>query len=192
MAADILVLTPGPTRLRAEQADKVRQALLPFEDELPELVDELLYRVDRLAPTRQRWTFVMLSPDQNAAVVQHMLKASKRPLQFMALWSYCFCHLDLRTGEIRKARDELARDLDIPSGSISEIMGELKAFGAISTRRVRIDGMRGLGAVRYFMNPNVATHLAGKARDLAQDRLPMVAVQEARLQFLFTHRAVTR
>ena len=40
-------------------------------------------------------------------------------------------------------------------------MGELEGIGAISRRRERIVGMRGPGAVRYFMNPNVATHLTG-------------------------------
>ena len=36
--------------------------------------------------------------------------------------------------------------------------------------------MRGPGMVRYFMNPNVATHLAGKARDEAQAAAPKLRV----------------
>jgi hypothetical protein len=47
-------------------------------------------------------------------------------------------------------------------------MGELESIGAISRRREKVPGMRGPGAVRYFMNPNIATHLNGKARDKAQ------------------------
>ena len=36
--------------------------------------------------------------------------------------------------------------------------------------------MRGSGVVRYFMNPNVATQLSGKARDDAQRSAPMLAL----------------
>ena len=49
-------------------------------------------------------------------------------------------------------------------------MGELEEVGAISRRVERVPGMRGPGRAVYYMNPNVATHLPGGARDKAQRR----------------------
>jgi hypothetical protein len=57
-------------------------------------------------------------------------------------------------------------------------MTELVDFGAISRRRVKVAGMRGQGVVRYFMNPRVATNLAGQARDEAQKSAPLLRLIE--------------
>lgn len=51
-------------------------------------------------------------------------------------------------------------------------MGELEGIGAIIRRRERVNGTRGPGRVRYFMNPVVGTHLAGGERDAAQAEAP--------------------
>lgn len=178
MAADILVMQPAATRLRAEQADKLRQALLPFEDELPDAVDDLLYRVDRLAPSKNDWTFVMLSPEQNFGVVRYLNHNSKRPSQALDLWAACFLHLNQRTGEIMLSRGALAETVGITPKAVTAVMGELEKFGAISRKRQKMDGVRGRGIVRYFMNPNVATHLKGKARDRAQEAAAQLALPE--------------
>ncbi len=71
-------------------------------------------------------------------------------------------------------RQQFADALGFPIETITRIMGDLKKCGAVSSQRVRIDGVRGPGMVRYFMNPNVATHLSGKARDMAQEAAPKV------------------
>lgn len=54
------------------------------------------------------------------------------------------------------------------------MLGELEACGAIIRRREKVAGMRGPGLVRYFMNPRVATYLAGAERDRAQETAPPV------------------
>jgi hypothetical protein len=161
--------------LHADQADKLRQLLLPFEEELGDTISELLYHIDRRTKAvTTKWTFVMLSPSQNAAIVNYLLDHSKRPMQAVRLWALCFTHLNNDTGEIMLRREEFAERLGIPSETVSRIMGELKTRNAIITRRQPVRGMRGAGVVRYFMNPTVATHLSGKARDLAQATAPAV------------------
>lgn len=97
---------------------------------------------------------------------------SSRPIVAMQLWALCFEHLDEETGEIHHSREEIAKSVGIDAEDVSRIMSELVKMGAIIRRRERIAGLRGPGLVRYFMNPRVATHLAGTARDLAQAEAP--------------------
>jgi CRP-like cAMP-binding protein len=178
MAARIIELRTKPKRLRADQAERLRQALLPFEDELPEQVRDLRYQINRLTFSDRKWTFVMLSPEQNAAVVNWLVKQSARPLVAVRLWALCFEHLDKDTGEIRRTRDQIAESLGIGADHVSQIMSELVKAGAIIRHRVRIAGMRGPGAVRYFMNPRVATHLENHARDIAQAAAPLLTMMD--------------
>lgn len=184
MAAVICQLVPRPERLRRDEAEAFRQALLPFVDggDLPsqmvEVGRELLAFIDRRSASSNRWTFVMLSPEQNAAVVRHLLspEGSKRPKVAVALWAECFRHLRTDTGEIMLGRDELAVSLAVSADEVSRCMSELVKFGAILRVRERVGGMRGPGVVRYFMNPRVGTHLSGQARDAAQAAAPMLKV----------------
>jgi hypothetical protein len=172
MAAKVIELRTKPDRLKADQTERLRQALLPFEIECPEHVRELIGQIDRQTASRNKWTFVMLSPDQNAAVVDHLTQHSKRPLMAVRLWALCFRHLRTDTGEILLTREEMAEKLSISADNISEIMSVLVKFKAIITRRDRVKGLKGPGLVRYFMNPRVATNLSGAARDDAQAKAP--------------------
>jgi hypothetical protein len=168
MAAKVIELRTKPDRLRADQADKLRQALLPFEPDCPEQVRELIGHIDRQTASRNRWTFVMLSPSQNAAVVNYLIGHSKRPMVAVRLWALCFEHLRMDTGEILLSRDEMAEKLSEKPENISRIMTELAEMGAIIRKRERVKGMKGPGMVRHWMNPRVATNLSGAARDDAQ------------------------
>lgn len=172
MTATIRKLLPRAGQLRAEQAQRLRDALLPFEVEMPDQVGQLIGQIDRKTAARNGWTFVMLSPDQNDAVVSYLAEHSSRPIVAMRLWSLCFKHLRNDTGEVMLRRDEIADKLKEEPDTISRIMGELEEIGAIIRRRERVGGMRGPGLVRYFMNSVVGTHLTGEARDKAQTEAP--------------------
>ncbi|WP_228124486.1 hypothetical protein, partial [Gluconobacter vitians] len=177
MAATITRLTPKPERLRQDQADLLRQALLPFEEQMPaDAFRAVIGLIDRQTASRKRWTFVMLSPEQNAIVVDYLAEHSKRPLTALRVWALCFKHLRTDTGEILLNREEIAEKIGQPSRTISEIMSELVAFKAISRTRKKLGGMKGPGMVHYFMNPNVATHLTGSERDVAQEEAPPLLV----------------
>jgi hypothetical protein len=174
-SATIFRLRTRPDRLRADQAETLRQALLPFAaGELAVHVRTLIGHISRQTAARNKWTFVMLSPAQNGAVVNYLAGNSTRPIIAMRLWALCFEHLDMDTGEIMLTRDQIAEYLSQQPDTISEIMSELVKFGAISRRREKIAGMRGQGAVHYYMNPRVATHLAGAERDEAQSSAPLL------------------
>jgi CRP-like cAMP-binding protein len=173
--ARIVRLVTRPDKLRQNQAAELRQALLPFMAEMPEHVRALIGHIDRQTASRRRWTFVMLSPEQNDAVVNHILDHSKRLRGSIRVWSLCFRHLCHDDGEILLTREQIAEKVGEPAPEVSRIMSELEAFGAIIRRRERIAGMKGPGAVRYFMNPNVATHLpATVERDDAQAAAPQL------------------
>ena len=179
MAASITKLTTKPDRIRLDQADRLREAFGEVEGEMPpELVRDLLGWIDRRTASRSRWTFVMLSPSQNNAVVQHLAEHSSRPIVAMRLWALCFEHLRNDTGEILLTRDQLAEMIGQTGENVSRIMGELEACGAIIRRREKVAGMRGPGVARYFMNPRVATHLAGAERDRAQDEAPLLTIMQ--------------
>ncbi len=176
--ASIVVLKTKPDRLRQDQADLLRQALLPFEDQMPEAVRSLIGHLDRQTASRNKWTFVMLSPEQNAIVVDYLADHSARPMVALKLWALCFKHLRTDTGEIMLTREEIAEKLRQEPKRISELMTELVEFGAIIRKRIRVGGMKGPGMVHYFMNPRVATHLAGKERDDAQGDAPLLRLIE--------------
>lgn len=179
-AAAITTLQTRPTRLRRDQAEKLREALLPFEagfgDAMGDAVRAMIGTLDRKTATSEKWTFVMLSPSQNALVVNHIAEHSSRPLPAMKVWALCFEHLRTDTGEIILRRDEIAEKVGLPANKLSEVMTELEEFGAIIRKREKVDGMKGRGLVRYFMNPRVATHVGGAARDDAQRAAPPLRV----------------
>ena len=177
MAATITTLATKPERLRQDQAERLRAALQEIEAqvELPTgLMRDLFGVVAKRTASRARWTFVMLSPAQNNAVVAHLADTSSRPIVALKLWALCFQHLRDDTGEILLSRDQIAEVLKQSPDHVSRIMGELETCGAIIRRREKVAGMRGPGLVRYFMNPRVATHLSGAERDRAQETAPPV------------------
>lgn len=172
MAAKLHRLLSRPDRLRRDQAALLRDALLPFEAEMPDAVRSLVAHIDRQTAARNGWPFVLMNADQNHAVVGWLEENSLRPMKAMRMWSVLFTAVDMETGTIMLTRDQLAKLVGISSDHVSEIMTELESIGAISRRRERVAGMRGPGRVSYYMNPNVATHLAGGARDAAQAEAP--------------------
>lgn len=175
----IVELSTRPDRLRRDQEAALRELLLPLEDEMPGgVIRELLTVIDRRSAARNKWTFVMLSPAQNIAVIEFIAKVSERPILALRVWGQCFQHLRTDTGEITLSRDELAALVDTHPDHISRVMAELRSFGAISVRYEKVRGMRGLGVARYFMNPRVATHLGGAERDKAQEDAPLLRLIE--------------
>ncbi len=102
------------------------------------------------------WTFLMLSPSQNGAVVRWIVANSSRPLVASSLWARLFELVRNDTGEIMASRSELAAHLGVTPDHVSQLMGELASINAVRRER---SGR----AVRYYMNSNVATHLPGPA-----------------------------
>ena len=183
MAATIHRLRSKADRLKKEQAERLTQYLLQFPEleSVPERAfGRVLAALDQVTVSEEGWSFVMLSPAQNAAVVEWIGTKSKRPIDASRLWAKCFTVLRSDTGEIMLTRLELAEALEINEDNVSRIMSELVKIGAIITKRERVSGMRGPGMVRYFMNPRVATHIStSAAREKAQAAAPaLLALME--------------
>jgi CRP-like cAMP-binding protein len=159
-------------RFREDQGRLVRQMVLDLPD-LPErAVGEVVAAIDRATATKNGWTFMMMGPAQNAAVVDWILSNSIRPLKAVKLWALCFTKVRTDTQEIMLTRDDFAVSVGIEPREVSRIMSELVSVGAIIRRREKVAGMRGPGVARYFMNPWVGTHLPGAVRDAAQEQAP--------------------
>ena len=163
MAATVHRFRSRKQRLTDKQGETARQYVLDLKDKglSDEQIAPIIAYIDGQALSQKRWSFVMLSPDQNRAVVSWLRQHSNRPMAAMALWAECFTAIRNDTGEICLTRAELADRVGINNQNTSQIMTELENVGAINRKR---DGRR----VRYFMNPNVGTHLTGRARDKAQ------------------------
>jgi hypothetical protein len=178
MAATLVKLRTREDRLREDQAAQVRQMILDLPGLPARATGEIIAAIDRQTVSKSGWTFVMLAPAQNAAVVRWIMANCSSPMKAASVWAECFTMLRMDTGEIMLTRDELADRVVIPSDEISRIMGELESCGAIIRRREKVPGMRGRGVAKYFMNPNVATHLSGAARDAAQATAPLLQLMD--------------
>jgi hypothetical protein len=87
MAAVILRHRTRRDRLRAAEAEELRR-LVGERPGLPErLRSGLIAAIDRETASENGWTFVMLSPEQNRAVLDWLLAHSSRPRQAVALWA---------------------------------------------------------------------------------------------------------
>ena len=178
MGAGIVRLRTKADRLRSDTAAELRQLILDYPT-LPERArGEIVAAIDRQTASESGWTFVMLSPEQNATVVRWLRQNSRRPVLALAVWSELFTALRHDTNEIMLSREELAERVDAHPDEVSRVMTELVNAGAIKRDREKVPGMRGRGRAVYIMNPLVGTHLAGAARDRAQAAAPVLAVVE--------------
>ena len=176
MAARIARLRTKADRLRSDTAAQLRQLVLEYPG-LPERArGEIIGTIDRQTASEAGWTFVMLSPEQNAAVMRWLRQHSRQPTMALALWGELFTALRRDTGEIMLSRDELAERVGTRADEVSRIMGELARIGAVIVHREKVTGMRGPGRAVYLMNPNVGTHLTGAVRDRAQAEAPELRV----------------
>ena len=166
MVADIRAFRSRGDRLWRSQVARARGELIELAEhpELPsrtrERVAKVLAVLDGETASIERWSFVMLSPSQNALVVEQLAARSRRYQLATRVWAKCFEHLRVDTGEVMLSRSEFGAALGVSVGHVSEVMSELAELRAIIVVR------EGRG-VRYFMNPNVGGHLTGAARDEA-------------------------
>lgn len=181
MSAKIRFINRRLGRLNREQAAELRQLLLPvIEDESkhPSVrlsARRLVAEIARETASSKVWRFLMISPDQNAAVIRYLRFESCRPIVAVDLWSVCLRWLDFETGEVVRSREQLAAEVGVSAKVVSQVMGELVTCGAVSRLFEDDDGNR-VRWVRYFVNPRVGTHLHGEARDAAQVAAPVLSV----------------
>jgi DNA-binding transcriptional ArsR family regulator len=158
---------------RQQQAMQLELALKEIMDprDAVRLAGEFANRV--APPSKPEETFIMLHASQNAAVNRWLEEHSKRPMKAMRLWSELFTAVHSGTGEVLLSRADLAARTGIEPRTVSELMTELAGVNAIVRRK---EGRK----VRYFMNPNVATHIPSpEARKAARDAAgPLLVLME--------------
>jgi hypothetical protein len=124
-------------------------------------------------PDAERWIFAMISPTQNFAVLEWLGQHSQRPQVATRLWGLLLTALRPDTGEILLSRAQIAEKIGIAPKHTSEIISELAQINAIRREK---EGRR----VRYFLNPNIATHIPGpEARKAAREAAgPLLVLME--------------
>jgi len=164
---------------RARYASRQRKAEL-LEEWAAEVVGPahaaqlaLAFAAQTPDPDADRWIFVMISPTQNFAVIEWLRKHSKRPQVAVSLWGLLLTALRPDTGEIMLTRSQIAERIGIDPQNASRVITELVSINAV--RRVK-EGRR----VRYFLNPNIATHIPGpEARKAAREAAgPLLVLME--------------
>lgn len=164
MAATLHRLRTRVDRLNEGTAEKLRQLVLEFGEQeglSDRAVGPLVREIDQRTAAKERWRFIMISHAQFDAVADWVEANSKRPRVASRFWRKLLGHVRMDTGEVVASRDELAAEVGIAPVNLSRIVTELVGINALMRRR---DGR----CVRYFVNPNVATHLGGIARERAQ------------------------
>lgn len=126
------------------------------------------------AQSTETWIFVMMSAAQNVEVIDWLQKHSSQPHKAVMLWATLLTHLRMDTGEIMATRQRLSERIGIEPRHISSIITELASINAIRREK---DGRR----VKYFLNPNIATHLPSTAaRTAAREKAgPLLKLMES-------------
>jgi hypothetical protein len=179
MSASVYRFRTKADQIKTGQAAELRQMVKANPGLPEEAVVRIVAAIDSQTTAENGWPFAMMNPTNNAKVVSWLAANSSQPMVAMQLWATLFLHLQWDTGEVMQRRDELAEAVNVSADEVSRVMTELESIGAISRKRTKVPGMRGPGMVRYFMSPRIGTHLAGKARDNAQDAAPALRLVEA-------------
>ena len=163
-------MTAKVKRFQPKEKQKKQQdllELLSILERFPELnerkISFLLWEVKRKnnLSDPNTWTFIMISLEQNRAVVDWLEEKSKRPLKALRLWALLFENVHRETGQIMLTRQEIADQIKIQAYHVTRIMSELESINAIIKKK------DGCGVV-YYMNPNVANHYSQEIREKSQ------------------------
>jgi hypothetical protein len=136
------------TRMRPRRHDVISESIRTILDmplDQPQAVRDFLSdALGRFAPPDERWSYVMMNPEQQRLVLK-AIKSSDRPLQTMGIWLAAISHVRYDTGEIMAGRVRLAEDAGLSPEHASRALSALTEIGAL----VRVS--RG----RYAINPYV-------------------------------------
>lgn len=152
MGADVTSLERSRYSRRQREAEKLEAMLREIPEITPQGASHIaLGYLARVSKPEATEPFIMITPSQNAAVVDWIDANSKRRNEAHRLWARLYTAVHPSSGEIMLTREELAERLNILPRDVSTIMTELASIGAIQREK------RGR-AVRYLMSQHIATH----------------------------------
>jgi len=170
-------------RLQPKQQQETQQRIEQLQlilSQCPELqeqeISSIVWKIKRKNNLQElnKWTFIMISPEQNLTVVNWLDDNSTQPRKAVRLWALLFDNVQRETGQIMLTRQEIANKISIKPCHVSTIMSELAKIGAILKKK---DG-RG---VIYYMNPNVANHYPQEIREEKQKEAPQLKLLDGGL-----------
>jgi len=167
MSAHIKRLQSKEQQQAQTKIEQLQLILSQFPELNEQKVSSLLWEAKRKNNLQEpnKWTFIMISPEQNLAVVQWLNRNSKRRIEAVELWALLFDYVHRETGQIMLTRLEISKKLSIRHNNVTAIMSELESIDAIIKRK---DGRN----VIYYMNPNIANHYPQEVREKAQKIAP--------------------
>lgn len=171
MAAEILRFVPTGRLLQPHEADALLRRIDRIAADFPAMpgLDEWREDVRRRTTSTAKWRFIMLSPEANAFVLDaiHGPNGPKRPKITTRLWGHMLTRLDYDSGRVVMSRDEMKKACG--ASRWDEVAASLAFLAGQTVEAIKQEG-KGREA-RWFVNPNLATHLSGAQRDAEQARV---------------------
>jgi hypothetical protein len=163
---------PGLQLVRLDQAraEQVRRSLLGDTGLPRDLVAEMIALIDRRTVSSNSWGFVMVHPQRDFEVVQWIIRHALRPSISHLLWAAIKGNLHTGTNEVLMNRAQMMEATGARSPHVSEALSEFVRIDVIVRHK---EGRE----VRWFLNPRIATHQSGVARDEAQRIAPQPLTQ---------------
>lgn len=158
-------MTAKVHRLRPPRHDTVAEALQLVID-LPSTPDTVRDGLTEMLGTYtppDAWSFVMLNPSQQRAVLK-AIHAGPRPFATVMVWNACISRLNYGTGEVMASRSQLSEDAQVRPEEVSKALTRLTEIGALLR----------LKPGRYAINPHVAwSGSQGQRQDAAKGTEPV-------------------
>jgi len=169
MSAHIKRLYPKEKQTKQQDLFELQSILERFPELKERDISNLVWKIkkENKLSDPNRWTFIMISPEQNKLVVNWLDDNSTQPRKSVRLWALLFENVHRETGQIMLSRQELADKMNLRPNNISRIMSELESINAILKKK------EGRGVI-YYMNPNVANHYPQEIREKKQKNTPEI------------------
>ncbi len=164
-------MTANVTKLRPKRHDTIAQALqlaleLPLGLSEPAR-DELAEALGRYEPA-DRWSYVMLNPDQLRTVLR-LINGCPHPALTLRVWSALVIYVRMETGEIMASRARLAEDAETTPQEVSRALTRLAEMGVLLRLRPG----------RYAVNPHVGWVGSLAKRETAAQDAPKLRLIES-------------
>jgi hypothetical protein len=166
-------------RIAREKAERLRQTVLDFG--LPDrAVEDMMITIARheTGGVLPEWKFNMISPAQCLAVWD-TIRQMDRPDLTRYVFDLVLTHLEPNTGAVTLTREEIAERVGTAPCHVSTVMTQLEQRNVIFRRRLKVEGMRGRGPVRYYLNPHAGWNgsLEVRAEQARQAPLPLDVIE---------------
>lgn len=177
--AEVHRFTRKSERIAREKAERLRQTVLDFG--LPDkAAEDILVTIARheAGGVRAAWKFNMIEPSQ-CVVIWEAIRRMPLPDLTRHVFDYVLTHIEPNTGAVTLTREEIAARVGTEPRHVSTVMTQLERHNIIFRRRLKVEGRRGPGPVRYYLNPHAGWNgsLEVRAQQAQQAPLPFEVIK---------------